>query len=270
MLRSRDSTRPVLVGFGRWAPQNQGFGWEPPGATPLTVNQLWREWMTLSDIAECDYYSLTTDHNDINPLGNHGVWTYAAQVGRMREISDDTKPVWIVVETTSQTPDGPDPEDVRKAIWATLIAGATGVILFDHRFGSDFVTQNFAAMLDDAPMKAKITALAAQLQTLGPALLTPDLGLVTASTSSNTTEGPMGGTFGVPMHYTTRADGTYEYLFAQAIRPGATTATFTIPTWASATVTVLDESRTVTVSGGGVLTDTFAADYTTHLYQRTP
>jgi hypothetical protein len=79
--------------------------------------------------------------------------------------------------------------------------------------------------------------------------------------------GPYGGTYGVPMHYTTRADASHEYLFAMGIRPGLTTATFTIPSWAGETITVLDESRTVVVDGSGVLTDTFVADYTVHLYQ---
>ena len=104
---------------------------------------------------------------------------------------------------------------------------------------------------------------------LGPALLAADLGLVTAWTTSNSTAGPMGGTFGVPLHYTSRSDGTYQYVFAQAIRPGATTGTLTIPAWAGLTVTVVDESRSETVSGGGVLTDSFAADYQYHLYRRT-
>jgi hypothetical protein len=70
------------------------------------------------------------------------------------------------------------------------------------------------------------------------------------------------------MHFTSRDDGAHQYLFAMSILPGATTATFTIPSWAGETVTVLDESRTVTVDGSGVLTDTFAADYTVHLYQK--
>jgi hypothetical protein len=52
------------------------------------------------------------------------------------------------------------------------------------------------------------------------------------------------------------------------IRPGATTATFTIPSWAGQTLTVIDESRTIAVSGAGVLTDVFAADYTVHLYRK--
>lgn len=266
-VRQRDSTKPIYVGFGIWAVRNQGFAWSPQGASALTVNQLWRQWADMADIVSCDDYTQSAP-------GNYGTWAYAAQVARMREITDDAKPVWITIETT--WPNGatavgvPTPDSVRKTVWATLIAGARGVVFFDHRFASDFVSQNFNAMIGDAAMSAMVTALSAQLQTLAVALHAPDLGLVTAYTSSNTTAGPRGGTFGVPMHYTTRADSSHHYLFAQAIRPGATTATFTVPAWAGNTLTVIGESRTVTVSGGGVITDTFAADYTFHLYQRTP
>jgi hypothetical protein len=101
--------------------------------------------------------------------------------------------VWITIETTwpngAQSLGVPSPDSVRKTVWATLIAGARGVVFFDHRFASDFVSQNFNAMIGDAPMSAMVTALSAQLQTLAVALHGPDLGLVTAYTSSNTTAG---------------------------------------------------------------------------------
>jgi hypothetical protein len=100
------------------------------------------------------------------------------------------------------------------------------------------------------------------------AINSPNTHRVTAVTSSNTTQGPYGGIFGVPMHYTTRSDSTYEYLWAMGIRPGSTTATFTIPAWAGQTLTVIDESRTITVDGSGILVDNFPADYTVHLYRK--
>lgn len=264
-IRQRDSRKPIYLTFGRWAIQNQTFAWSPTGASALTVNRLWREWAELADIISCDLYSLTAD---IDPERRWGVWAYAAQVGRMREISDDRKPIWLTIETTSQTPNEPIPSDVEKACWAALIAGARGIVFFDHRFGDANVTQDFAAMINDPAMSAMVSNFSALCQSLGEALISPDLGLVTEWTTSNKTEGPKGGTFGVPIHFTTRADADYEYCFAQAIRPGATTGTLTIPTWAGETVEVLEESRSVVLDAGGVLTDSFAADYEFHLYRR--
>jgi len=263
-MRVRDSTRPIYLGFGLMATRNQGFFGAPAGGAMLTLNEYWREWADCCDIIACDDYSWYYDNN---ASGNFGVWAYAQQVGRMREICDDAKPVWLVVETTSQIVGAPLPDDTVKAIWAALIAGARGIVLFDKRFASDFVTQDLNAIHANAPMKAAITALAAQLQTLGPALLSEDLGLVSTYTSTNTTEGPIGGTYGVPLHYTSRADDTYEYVFVQSIRPGATTATITIPTWTSEVVDVLGESRTETVSIDGLITDTFD-NYQVHIYRR--
>lgn len=266
-MRQRDSTKPLYLNFGIPPAVNQGFFHAPAGASIQFANELWRQWAAMADIISCDWYNLSDDRDS---LDRYGVWTYATQIGRMREITDDAKPVWLVIETTSQAPGQPTPDQVNKAVWAALIAGARGIVFFDHRFASDFVTQDFAAMINDAPMSAMVTALSARLQSLGPALLGADTGLVTEWTTSNTTEGPRGGTYGVPIHYTSRDDGTYEYVFAQAIRPGATTGTLTIPSWAGEVVDVIDESRTETVSGGGVLTDSFAADYQYHLYRRTP
>jgi hypothetical protein len=263
--RQRDSTRPLYQNFGYWVSRNQGFGFAPNAGSILDENRYWRLWAQQADILSCDNYTLS---NDNNPDGRYGPWMYACTVAKVREVCDDTKPVFAIIETTSQTPGQPIPSDVIAASWASVIAGARGLDYFDHRFAGNFVSQDFAAMLHDPPMKAAVSALAARVMPLGPALMAPDTNIVTAYTSSNKTSGPLGGTFGVPMHYMTRSAGGHEYLFAMGIRPGATTATFTIPTWAGATVTVVDESRTVTVSGAGILTDNFAADYSVHIYRK--
>lgn len=270
-MRQRDSTRPFYMNFGLWTARNQGFGWAPTGASPITVNEYWRAWSELTDIMSCDDYQwFGLDGKGHASVGTGGVWAYAAQIGRMREITDGRKPLWAVIETTSMVDDTtPDPDDVVKSIWASIIAGARGIVLFDHRFPNDFVTQDFAHMLHNPPMLAAVTAVATLLQTLGAAILGPELNLVTEWTTSNMTSGPLGGTYGVPLHYCSRSDGTYEYVFAQGIRAGATTGTLTIPTWTGETVDVIDEARTEVVSGGGVLTDSFAADYEYHLYRRT-
>jgi hypothetical protein len=261
--RRLDSTRPTMIGLSKVVGVNQTWYHQPQGSTMNEANKLWREWAALPDVLAGDFYTLTAE----NSSDIYGVWTYPRYTQKLRNLNEGRTPVYNTIETTSQTPGQPLPDQVVKATWASLIAGADGIIFFDHRFGSNLVTQDFAAMLHDPPMKAAVTALIVRILSLAPALKADEANLVTAWTSSNTTSGPRGGTYGVPMHYTTRDDGTHQYLFAMGIRPGATTATFTIPAWTGQTVTVLDESRTVTVSGAGVLTDSFPADYTVHLYQ---
>jgi hypothetical protein len=260
-----DSTRPLKIGLGRVVGINQTFYHQPQGSNMDTANELWRGWAALPDMLSGDFYTLAPT---FDPDSVWGVWMYPVFVRRLRQLNEGRTPVIIDIETTSQDADYPIPDDVRKAVWACLIEGIGGIILFDHRFGNNTVSQDFAHMLHNPPMKSMMTALIVRINSLVDAINSPNTNLVTAVTSSNTTSGPLGGTWGVPMHYCTRADEDYEYLWAMGIRPGSTTATFTIPSWAGETLTVIDESRTVTVSGAGVLTDTFAADYTVHLYRK--
>ena len=264
-VRQMDSTRPIMVNLGKPTAVNQGWLGAPPGAPPDVLNANYREYAETADFFSCDFYNMTDDAHE----GRYGIWTYPIITARMKSISEGRKEVWGYVETTSPTPGQPTPDQVYKATWAHLIAGAAGIVFFDHRFPSALVTMDFAAMLHDPPMKAKVQAMITDLQSLATPLKDADRGLVTSCTSSNTTAGPKGGTFGVPMHYTTRRGGTKTYLFAQAIRPGSTTATFTVPSAAGKTITLRGENRTLTADGSGVFSDSFAADYTVHLYEWT-
>lgn len=280
--RVRDSTRPIIMGLSYLPVKNQSFIWNPDGATPLVVNQVWRDFGAIPDIFKCDFYSLagtdsyqpSSDELSGDSWGRYGIWAYPRQIQRMRELTDDSRPIWGIVEATSQVPSRPTPDQVEKAIWALLIAGARGILYFNHRFASSSVSQDFNTILNEPAMGAMCEALNAQLVALGPALLAAEADLLTDVTWTNTTEGPIGGTYGVPIHYTTRQAGGVNYLFAQAIRPGGTDATFTVPSAASKTVTVIGESRTVAPDGSGVFTDTFAETgehgYEYHLYSWTP
>ena len=266
-IRLIDSTRPQFIMMGRVVGINQTFYHQPQGSNMDVANQLWRDWAQLADVVMGDCYTLAPDSD---PANRWGVWTYAPFTRRLRQLNEGRTPIWVVVESTSETDNEPQPGEVVKACWAALIEGANGLLFFDHRFGNYSVAKDFAHMLHNAPMKAAVSAMIVRINALADALNSPNTNIVTAHTSSNTTQGPYGGTYGVPMHFCTKADEDYEYLLAMGIRPGSTTATFTIPSWAGETLTVLDESRTVVVDGSGVLTDSFPADYTVHLYQRTP
>lgn len=264
-LRRQDSTRPIMLNLGKPAAINQGWTAAPVGAGQDILNANFIEYGQLCDFLSCDFYNMTDEANE----GRYGVWTYSVITARMKSISAGRIPVFGYVETTSGVAGQPTPDQVYKATWAHLIAGADGIIFFDHRFGSATVTQDFAAMLHDAPLKARVTAMITDIQALAVPLKDADRGLVTAVTSSNTTSGPVGGTFGVPIQYTSRRDSTKTYLFTMGSRPGATTATFTVPSAAGKTITVRGESRTLTANGSGVFTDSFAADYSVHLYEWT-
>jgi hypothetical protein len=264
-VRAVDTTRPCVLNLGKVPPLAQGFYYKPLGSTLLAASQYWRDWVALSDVASCDFYNMTSDQDE----GRFGIWTYPRITGVMRALADGTKPVWGYVETTSQMPGEPTANQVYRATWAHLIAGATGIVFFDHRFAGSGVTQDFAALLHDPAMRSRVQSLATELQSLAPALLAPEAGLVTAVGSSGTLATGIGGLAAgtpIPIHYVTRIVGSTRYLFAQAIRPGATTGTFTAPTAGGQTVQVIDEGRTLTADGSGVFTDAFTGDYQVHLY----
>ena len=268
-MRLRGLDPADLHGFGRLAdPQPSVRRGTVRGSSLQTSTSTWREWTAIARRHLLRRLLVVPD--DDNRRASSGVWTYAAQVGRMREITDDTKPVWVTVETTSQIAGEPIPTTCTRRSGPALIAGARGVILFDHRFGIDFVTTGLRCDAQRRPDEGDgHRPRRARLQTLGPALHAADLGLVTAWTSSNTTAGSDGRHLrrAHPLH-DPRATGPTSTCSPRRSAPAPRRGTLTIPSWAGETVDVIDEARTVTVSSAGVLTDTFAADYTTHLYQR--
>lgn len=264
-IRKVDSTRPIMINFGTAVGVGQGWAFLRPGTEIVGhFNEIVQD-MEIADIVSVDHYNLSPQASQ----GRWGVWTYARLVERVRQFSVGQKAVWAYVETTSQEPNYPTPAQVTQATWASLIAGAKGIVFFDHRFGSATVTQDFAAMLHDAPMKSAVTSLATEIQAIAGALNADEAGLITSVTSSNTTQAVYGGTAGVPIHYSSRISGTKSYVLAQSIRPGTTTGTFTVPSAAGKTLTVRGESRTVTANGSGVFTDSFASDYAVHVYEWT-
>jgi hypothetical protein len=274
--RELDSTRPMWLNLSRYAFENQGFTWQPAGITAKNANLQWRDYVALSDVATVDAYSINATYPyNVNTTeeNRYGIWTYPLQVDWARKMADLRCPVFGVVETSSTIPNKPTPTEVKKATWALLIAGATGIEFFQHRFADADVTQDFASMVDDSAMITGITALTTQIQAVKDAIFAPEANLASSVVSSNeggTSPGPVGGLYGTPIHYTTRQAGGLNYLFAQSIRPGGTTGTFTVPSAAGKTISVLDEGRTLIANGSGVFTDAFASDYAYHLYRWTP
>jgi len=264
-IRKIDSTRPLYFGFGYAMLRGQDFGWFPNGATAETVTAMWRQQATLSDITNGDDYSIA---NGV------GIWVYGVQTDRLRDINDGRTPVFATIETciVGNATRQPTLDEIKRAAMLSIIHGARGIVWFDHQFatttpdGSSY-PQDFQAMLHDETKRAGLTAFHGFLQSIKGGLWAPESTLERAVVSSNTTAGPVGGELGVPIDITVREAADYIYVLTQAARPGSATGTFTIPALAGSTVTVLDESRTVTVDSDGVFTDDFDSDYEYHAYR---
>jgi hypothetical protein len=121
---------------------------------------------------------------DLSPAECHRAANYGATVRRVRALVNPagSKPVWAFVELghPASEPDWPTitPPQVRAAVWQSLIAGARGIIYFNHSFGGPEQTQH---ILRDgtnpgssyAPIRRVVTAVNREIAALAPVLNSP-------------------------------------------------------------------------------------------------
>lgn len=259
-IRRVDSTRPIILNLGKWSSRSISYQWAPVGASVQTMNDNWMAYGQIPDVMSLDDYCITDSRM--------GIWAYPKMVGKLQQMSNGRLPIWAYVESCPVEGSDPTPLQVARCVWACIIAGAKGIVFFDHRFANATQTQDFASMLHTPDMRAGVQALCTEVHGLAAVINAAEANLITSATSSNVSAGPMGGTYGVPLHYATRTVGSYRYAFVQAIRPGPTTGTLTIPSAAGKTITVMGEARSLTANGSGVFSDAFDADdYDYHIYR---
>lgn len=247
-IKAADPTRPVLLNLG------QGVAWDGWYGRGVRTNhpEDYLEYIRGGDIVSFDIYPVV--HESPEVAGN--LWFVPRGVDRLREWSGGSRIVWNCIECTriSNERVKPTPEQVRTEVWMSLIHGSQGIIYFVHQFKPQFCEW---ALLEDPPMLAGVTALNAQIRELAPVLNSPTI-VGGAQVDSNPPE--------VPVDVMVKRHDGATYLFAVAMRPGATTATFRVPGLpAEATAQVLGEERAVPVRDGQFRDD--FAPYAVHLYR---
>jgi hypothetical protein len=224
---------------------------------------------------------------------------YESNVNVLRHLQQfnslPSKPIIMDVETgcpfTSDTcVIGPQ---FTAAAWHVLIAGARGIIWFQHNFGGacgDFNTfydgSNPSSSMYDctitgntgtsgsntlAQLVHAVTTVNDQITALAPVLLSPFAG----SNCSAGGTGPGGGGYvtavtGTVCYMVKYYNGVF-YVFAGSGQPGTPppanqSVTFTLTGSLNGTATVVNENRTISIVNGQ-LTDTFANANTVHIYQ---
>jgi hypothetical protein len=183
---------------------------------------------------------------------NYG-WT----VQRVRNLvqPSGSRPVWAFVEVghPSTQPDWPSitPPEVRAAVWHSLIAGARGVIYFNHSFAGPCPTQHALREPCYAAIRSAVTETNQQITALAPVLNAPTV-------TSGWSHGD--GTRAL-MKW---ADGHF-YLFAGSAG-SAVTESFSVPCVGNATATVVGEDRAIPVVSGS-FTDSYVDANTVHIYR---
>jgi len=197
------------------------------------------------------------------------------QIKRLQALNGGSKPVVVDIETGCpfNNTNCTTPAQMQAAAWHSLIAGARGIIWFQHNFGGPCV--DFRSIIDGSnpasgmyncqqtpgvtlhAMVTALTAFNAEVNGLNDVLLSPFAnGYVTTSGDVSTMAKDSNGSF---------------YIFAGSGRlaspPTANQqVTFTVAGAPTTTVTVVNENRTIPVVNG-VFSDTFADASSVHIYK---
>jgi len=137
-------------------------------------------------------------------------------------------------------------------VWSSIIHGARGIIYFNHSFGGPCETQHALRESCYAAVRAVVTTVDSQITALAPVLNAPFAdGVVKGSSGVDTS---------------TRWYNGHFYVLAGSNTASSQTASFSLPCVGGASVTVLNENRTLPVSGG-TFSDKFADGNAVHLYR---
>ncbi|HPV43145.1 MAG TPA: hypothetical protein PKX40_18345 [Spirochaetota bacterium] len=245
-----DPTRPVYLNLG------QGVAWDGWYGRGVRTGhpEDYAEYIKGADIISYDIYPVNTQDAAVKDR----LWLVAYGVDRLRRWSNYTKPVWNWIECTDFNGSGkkPTPSEVKAEVWMSIIHGSLGIGYFAHVFSPTFIE---AGLLSDAQMRSAVAAINSQITSLAPVLNTPSVANGVKVASSNAD---------IPVDVMLKRYNGETYLFAVSMRPGITTATFTLRDFpGDAEAEVIGENR-VKIFTNGVMRDSFT-DYTVHLYRIT-
>jgi hypothetical protein len=235
--------RPVMIGFGRGVAD---VNWNGRG-TCTGNTQYYKTAATAADIFAFDIYPVNNDGPSKLYLVAQGVDNLRSWVGN--------KPVWADIETTafSQGNGTPTPAQTKFEVWSAIIHGAKGIDYFAHIFTPTFHEDGLLTL---PAMKTAVTAINTQIASLAAVINVGTPVGNTVTSSAGTT---------VPVDTMTKNYQGSTYIFAAAMRGAATSATFKPTGVTSGTVTVVGESRTLTLSNGS-FSDNYAG-FDAHIYK---
>jgi hypothetical protein len=186
---------------------------------------------------------------------------YGYQIDRMRALdarNGRRKPIWAFVEvgwpfTESAAQGGRaiQPAELRGAVWHSIIAGARGILYFDHQFNGPCGGRVIRGPCYPANL-ATIKSVNRQIKHLAPVLNAPS---VTSGWKANSAIRAM-----VKWH------GGRFYVFAGSRDNASRTGRVSIPCVGNATAVRLGEAGRVRASGGS-FSDSFANGNAIHIYR---
>jgi hypothetical protein len=248
-LKSADSSRPVLLGFGRGVADTQ---WSGRGGCTGQTTTYYPVAVRGGDIIAFDIYPVASYQGRLEFVarGLDNLRAWIAMAGQRRIIWNAIEAVPIhsgAVPTATQE---------RAEIWMSIIHGSRGIVYFVHQFNADEGRLIREDGIFNFPTLANaVRAINAEVTSLAPVLNSPDVVLD-----------------GVSLEPKAEAVDTmvrrYQgaiYLFAICMRATCGTTRFTLSGISYATVEVIGESRILSLADS-VFQDEFAG-YDVHLYR---
>lgn len=246
---------------GRFMQVNFGNGVLNTFWAPGTMPQ----YLASVDVASSDKYAYTSPGVDFE-YNRADAWTkgkpggapnravaYGWQADQMDSFLSPpaSKPIWVFVETAKPYLNEAGALSITAdqfggAVWNALIHGANGIALFQHNNDG----RGNYSIVQVPEVNAFVTAVLGQVKALARVLNKQSLVW----------------DFGAGLQTALKVSGAFAYILAMT-DGGSGARTFTLPAGVTATsVTVLNESRSLPISGG-TFADSFAAEYTHHIYQ---
>jgi hypothetical protein len=202
---------------------------------------------------------LLTDGHPLTPTQTRRAANYGYTVDRMRVLDTRRKPIWNFVEvgwpfteTAAQGGRAIQPAEVGAAVWHSIIAGARGIIYFNHSFGGPNQSQHCLREPAYAAVRAAVKRTNQLVTQLAPVLNAPFAdGFVSADP---------------PVRTMAKSHNNKYYVFAGSKENVASTPTFSLSDVDSGTATVIGENRTIPISNGR-FSDSFPDGDAIHIYR---
>ena len=172
--------------------------------------------------------------------------------GRRMPIWNFVEVGWPFTETAAQGGRMIVPGEVRAAVWHSLIAGARGIVYFNHSFGGPCPSHHALREPCYTNVRATVKSVNEQIKALASVLNSPTVSshfLVSASVKAMM-----------------KWDGNNFYVFAGSARNEASTSSFSLSCIGSAAAVVIGEDRTIPVIGG-TWEDSFPNGNAIHIYR---
>jgi hypothetical protein len=201
---------------------------------------------TGADIFSFDMYPLV--------MRDGHVWNMYDQIQEARGYCRDSRPVMAFTEMDHMDNGSiyPQPEQTSAEAWNAIIGGARGIQYFDQYSNIAETGYNGAGHYASGAMYKSIRTTNAQITALAPVINAPFAEKYVSASGS--------------MSVMAKYYNGHFYVFAIPHASGSQTVTFTLAGAPTGTLSVLNEDRSVSVSGGK-FTDSFANEDVVHVYE---